>query len=326
VRDRWEPDMTTMRPSQPDKSTATSATARPPSRGATGITGLAAGCLLAAPLVALVARVLMTPWYQDESNHLDSDRYLTAVAEAATRNDVGAGLTFLSGILFAGVALVLARVVRERMPRLALIGGCLGVVGAFGLASVGVASMTYNQIARADERDTMISLMTRLYDADQAGVFFLAMVLGAIGAVLLAIGLYRDPTVSRVAAVLSGLGIAAVFISASGPVRSVIIGSALIATLGLGWIAMSLWSRRFAVATAGIGAAVALASGLVLSPNSPAEDGRALASTVESDAQSAAPIPDTHDRYRSLVVRWGADCIITGGGRMWVSQALHCHE
>jgi hypothetical protein len=112
-------------------------------------------------------------------------------------------LTFLSGILFAAVALVLARVVRERMPRLAMLGGCLGVVGAFGLASVGVASMTDSQIAQAPERDAMISLMDRLYDADQSGVF----------------------------------------ITASGPVGSVIVGSALIATVGLGWLAASRWRR-----------------------------------------------------------------------------------
>ena len=210
-----------------------------------GMTAWSALCLLAAPLVALVARLLSTPWYQDESDHLDASRYLTAVADAATRNDVGAGLTFGSAILFAGAAVVLTGIVRERSPRLGLVGGSLTVIGAFGLASVGVGSMTFGQIARADERDTMVSLINQLYDSAQIGlVFFVAMVLGAIGAVVLAIGLYRSQMVSRVAAVLSGVGVGAVFISASGPVKSVIVGSAVVATVGLGWIALGMWSRR----------------------------------------------------------------------------------
>jgi len=208
------------------------------------MTAWSALCLLAAPLVALVARLLSTPWYQDESDHLDASRYLTAVADAATRNDIGAGLTFVSAILFAGAAVVLTGIVRERSPRLGMIGGSLTVIGAFGLASVGVGSMTFGQIARADERDTMVSLMSQLYDSAQIGlVFFVAMVLGAIGAVVLAIGLYRSQVVSRVAAVLTGFGIAAVFISASGPVKSVIVGSAVVATVALGWIAVGMWSR-----------------------------------------------------------------------------------
>ncbi len=209
------------------------------------MTAWSALCLLAAPLVALVARLLSTPWYQDESDHLDASRYLTAVADAATRNDIGAGLTFVSAILFAGAAVVLTGIVREPSFRLGMIGGSLTVIGAFGLASVGVGSMTFGQIARADERDTMVSLMNQLYDSAQIGlVFFVAMVLGAIGAVVLAIGLYRSQMVSRVAAVLSGIGVGAVFISASGPVKSVIVGSAVVATVGLGWIALGMWGRR----------------------------------------------------------------------------------
>jgi hypothetical protein len=215
---------------------------RSPTRALTGVQAVS---LVAAPLVALVARFLMTPWYQDESDHLDADRYLNALADAASRNDLGAGLTFLSGILFAGAVWVLAGVVRVRMPRLGLVGGWLGVIGAFGISSVGVASMTYNQIARADERDTMISLMNQLYDADQtSGVFFGAMLLGAIGAVLLAIGLYRSKIVPRAAAVLTGLGIAAVMLTAPGPAAAFIVGAAVIATAGMAWVAASLWSRR----------------------------------------------------------------------------------
>ena len=255
------------------------------------LTALSALCLLAAPSAALIARVLSTPWHQDETDHLDADRYLTEVADTATRNDIGAGLTFVSAILFAGVAVVLARIVRERSPRLSLIGSILSIIGAFGLASVGVASMTFGQIARMDERDVMISLMDRLYDSPQTGgVFFLATLMGAVGAVLLAIGLYRSRAVPRAAAVLSGIGTAAVLITATGPIKGFVVGAAVIATVGLWWIAMSLWSRRSATAAAGLGAALALAGGLILIPNGSAEDGRAVATTVANQPMPVAPV------------------------------------
>ncbi|MGH8881836.1 MAG: hypothetical protein ACRD0P_31555, partial [Stackebrandtia sp.] len=121
-------------------------------------------------------------------------------------------------------------------------------------------------------------------------VFFLAMLMGAVGAVLLAIGLYRSRAVPRAAAVLSGIGTAAVLITATGPIKGFVVGAAVIATVGLWWIAMSLWSRRSATAAAGLGAALALAGGLILIPNGSAEDGRAVATTVANQPMPVAPV------------------------------------
>jgi MFS family permease len=339
--------------------TATDATPTPVDAPTRDLTALSALCLLAAPLVALLARVLSTPWHQDETDHLDANRYLTEVADAATRNDLGAGLTFVSAVLFAGVAVVLARIVRERSPRISLVGAILSVIGAFGLASVGVASMTFGQIARMDERDTMISLMDRLYDSAQTGgVFFLAMLVGAVGAVLLAIGLYRSRAVPRAAAVLSGIGTAAVLITATGPMRGFVVGSAVIATVGLWWIAVSLWSRRAATAAAGLGAALALAGGLILVPDGSAEDGRAAATTLANSPTSVAPVQEravlcfgsadvsehwlgsgavapclsarADDRHRNLLMRRAAhqdvNCVLAAGGERWIIQAARCRR
>jgi hypothetical protein len=202
------------------------------------------GCVLAAPLVALVARALMTPWYQDESDQPDSARYLAELAESPVRNEIGAGLTFLSAVLFAGAALVLTGIVRKRMPRLGAAGGALTVIGAFGLVTVSVQTMASAQIARFGEADTMIPLMDELYSAPQMSSFYVAMIAGAVGAVLLAVGLYRSQVVPRAAAILTGLGIAAVLLTAPGPAVAFIVGAAIIATVGMAWTAVSLWSRR----------------------------------------------------------------------------------
>lgn len=203
------------------------------------VTPAQAACLLAAPLVALAARVLMTPWLQDEQDLPDNARYLAELASAPVRNDVGAGLTLLSAVLFVGAAYVLAGIVRRRMPRLALTGAALVVVGAFGLASVSVVSMIAGEMARAADRETMIALLDRLMTAPQFGVYSLTLFAGAAGAVLLAIGLYRSRIVPRAAAVLAGVGAAAIMITAPGPLASFIIGAAVLAVAGLAWVAVA---------------------------------------------------------------------------------------
>lgn len=202
-----------------------------------------AGILLAAPLVAVAARVVMTPWYQDDSDQPDSARYLAELAESPGRNEIGAGLTFVSAVLFVGAALVLAGIVRRRMPRLAFTGGALLVVGALGVATVSTQSMASSQIARFGERETMIPLMDELYSAPQLSSYYLAMIAGAIGAILLAVGLYRCRIVPRAAAIVTGLGIASVMLTAPGPFAVVIVGAAVVATAGLSWVVVALWSR-----------------------------------------------------------------------------------
>jgi hypothetical protein len=207
------------------------------------ISAVQAGCLLAAPAVAFAARILTPPWFQDEQNQPDNARYLAEIAEAPGRNDLGASLTLLSAILFAGVAIVLAGIVRRRMPRLGLVAGVLAGVGSFGLAAVSAQAMVGGQFARAADRDRMIALMDQLMTASPFAIYFLALVLGAVGALLLAVGLYRSALVPRAAAVLTGLGIAAVMLTTTGPAVVFVAGSAVIAAAGLSWVALAARRR-----------------------------------------------------------------------------------
>jgi hypothetical protein len=98
-------------------------------------------------------------------------------------------------------------------------------------------------LARAGDRGRMVALMDQLMTAAPFQIYFVALIGGALGAVLLAIGLYRSQIVPRAAAVLAGLGIAAVMVTATGPATVFVAGASVIAVAGLGWVALA--ARRF---------------------------------------------------------------------------------
>jgi hypothetical protein len=197
------------------------------------------GFLLAAPLAAVAARLLLTPWYQDEADRPDNARLLDEVVAAPLRNDIGAGLTLLSAILFACAAVVIGGLVRSRSPKVGLAGQALAVVGAFGLASLSAQQMVIMQAARVDDRAAMLDLLDRLYTAPQANLFFAVLLLGAVGWALLGFGLYRGRVVPRAAAVLVGIGGVAVMVTAPGPAVAFVAGAAIVAMIGLTWVALA---------------------------------------------------------------------------------------
>jgi hypothetical protein len=200
--------------------------------------------VVAAPLVALGARLLNTPWYQDDADRPDHARLLDEMASSTAANDVGAVLTLVSGMLFAAVAVVLGLWVRSRMPRTATAGIVLGAIGGFGLVAFADQLMIVGQAARLEEhRGAMLALLELSYDSPQAGLSYLLLVLGALGWVLLGVVLYRSRTVPRAAAVLAALGGAGVMVTAPGPLVSFIAGAAAISLVGLAWIAASARGR-----------------------------------------------------------------------------------
>lgn len=198
------------------------------------------GVLVAAPVVALAARLLNTPWYQNDDDTPDNARLLTEVASSTGANDVGAVLTLVSGMLYLAAAVVLGMWLRSRMPKTATTSLVLGAIGGFGLVAFADQLMIVGQAARLDEhRDAMIALLELNYDSPQAGLSYLLLVLGALGWILVGVALYRSRAVPRAAAVLTAIGGAGVMVTAPGPLVSFVAGAAVISLVGLVWVAVS---------------------------------------------------------------------------------------
>ena len=202
-----------------------------------------AGALVAAPALAVVARVLITPWYQDDANKPDNSRVLTEVADSVGRNQAGAVLAVLSAALFVVAAIVVGGIVRARSPRVAWAGVVLAGLGAFGLALFAAFVGVITIMAGHDDREAMLELMTRLNESAVAGVSFLVLVLGAVGWLVLGYGLYRAAAIPRAAAVFSAVGGAGVMLTTTGPAISFIAGSAVLCLLGFAWVALAAQRR-----------------------------------------------------------------------------------
>lgn len=199
------------------------------------------GVLIAAPAVAVVARLLTTPWYQDDADQPDSARFLADIADAPVRNDIGMVLSVVAALLFTCAAVAVGLQVREKMPRVGTAGMLMAATGGVGLAMFSDQLLMAAQAADLEgERSAMAELFDQSYSAPLGNFFFLLLIIGALGWVLLGIGLYRTRTVARAAAVVAALGGAAVMLTAPGPLTSFIAGAAVISLIGLAWVAAGL--------------------------------------------------------------------------------------
>jgi Domain of unknown function (DUF4386) len=195
--------------------------------------------VVAAPAVAVLARLLTTPWYQDDNNQPDDARVLTEIADAVARNEVGAVLALLSAVLFAVAAIVVGGIVRAGSPRVGWAGLVLAGIGAFGLAVFSTFVAVITVIAQHDDREAMLELMAQINDSPIPGVSYSLLILGALGWIILGYGLYRSSAIPRAAAVLSALGGAGVMLTTPGPLTSFIAGSAVLCLLGFAWVALA---------------------------------------------------------------------------------------
>jgi hypothetical protein len=105
------------------------------------------------------------------------------------------------------------------------------------MACVGAVSLVAGQIVRHTAPEIAATLWGHL--ALDLAPIDLMILIGVLGFVLLAIGLFRSRRVPRIAAVLVGLGGAATMITSQGPIRPLLVTAAAILLAGLAWIAMT---------------------------------------------------------------------------------------
>ena len=169
--------------------------------------------------------------------------YIREVADDPARSDLGASLVIVGAMLLVSGVLVLARLVAVDRPRLAVTGAILGVIGWVGMACVSMAALVAGQLVRLGDADASIALWDRVWNSDKLWPI-MTVHLGALGFIVLAVGLFRAGVVPRAASVLVGLGGAMTMTTAAGPIRPLLIAAATIALVGFSWVASTFHVYR----------------------------------------------------------------------------------
>src|SRR5258708_3713688 len=108
----------------------------------TTVTRTQTACLVAAPAVLVVARVLMTP-FRDQDQ---TAGYLTAIARDHAISDLGAVLTIAGALLLIPAFIALGRIARNGMPNLAWAGVGLAVVGSAAMTMIATIALVGAQV------------------------------------------------------------------------------------------------------------------------------------------------------------------------------------
>jgi hypothetical protein len=193
--------------------------------------------LITGPLVVLAARLVLVPYWDE------ADVYIREVADDPARSDLGASLVIVGAMLLVSGVLVLARLVAFDHPRLAVTGAILGIVGCVGMACVSMAALIAGQMVRLGDTEASIALWERVWNSDKLWPI-MTVHLGALGFIVLAVGLFRAGVVPRAASVLVGVGGAMTMTTAAGPIRPLLIAAAAIAVVGFGWTAATTSTVR----------------------------------------------------------------------------------
>jgi hypothetical protein len=198
----------------------------------TALTPIQTACLVAAPLTLALGRT------QLNLNWDDAPDYLAEMAANPVSTDLGSLLTLAGSILLIPAVLGLAGIVRIRTPRLAAVGGALAVLGAISGIVVATTALVGGHIAEQATNAATAELWTGIWSDSRVGPPLL--IAGIIGFVLLAVGLFRSGVVPRTAAVLVGVGAVATLVTSVGPVRALVVGSAVLTLAAFGWIAVAI--------------------------------------------------------------------------------------
>jgi len=200
------------------------------------LTPIQTTCLVAAPLALVAGRT------QLNLNWDDAPAYLAQMASNPVGTDVGSLLTLAGSILLIPAVLGLAGLARVRTPRLAAVGGVLAVLGAISGIVVATMALVGGHIADQATDPAAAELWTRIWSDSRLGPPLL--IGGIVGFVLLAAGLFRSGAVPRTAAVLVGVAGVATLVTSVGPVRALVVGSAVLALVAFGWIVAAVRERQ----------------------------------------------------------------------------------
>lgn len=186
--------------------------------------------LVGAPLLMAIGRGLLVP-LDDQ----DWDGVMTSMAANQARSDAGWLIALAATGLLTVTAVLLANRLRDtgriRMAMFATVATAFGWAASAALCASG---LFLSVAAGAPDRAAQVQVQEEFVAAASSGVGFVMVVLGAIGYIVLAVGLARSGLVSKGAAVLMAVGGAATLITTPGPVTPLLVLAALLLTAGHG--------------------------------------------------------------------------------------------
>ena len=134
--------------------------------------------------VCLLAFALLSVGFMTLQPELPDDRaqWLTTIADARAAASAAAQMFLWSQLPFAVSVVGLVAWLRPRFPRLTIIGGVFGVLGAFGHTVAG--SWTLTQIVMADEPTHRDAYSQLIAAQEQSALIVPFLVIGVVGTVV----------------------------------------------------------------------------------------------------------------------------------------------
>ena len=186
--------------------------------------------LVGAPLLMAIGRGLLVP-LDDQ----DWDGVMTSMAANQGRSDAGWLIALAAAGLLTVTAVLLANRLRDTgRPRMAMFATVAIALGWTASAALCAGGLFLSVAAGAPDRAAQVQVQEDVVAAASSGVGFAMVILGAIGYIVLAVGLARSGVVNKGAAVLMAVGGAATLITTPGPVTPLLVLAALLLTAGHG--------------------------------------------------------------------------------------------
>ena len=191
---------------------------------------LAAGSLIAAPLVLLAGELLHPPF------HLDPARQLAVVAANPDRWYLAHLLSLIGFALLVPASLGLTQLVGQRQAALADLGGTLALLGM--LAATGLLSIdgfgVWQMAQPAADRAEMAALLDRILTSPGVLALYLVSLASAVGLLVLTLRLYRSQLLPAWTAGLVATGVAVWFTGEAAASKATMVAGVALLALGLG--------------------------------------------------------------------------------------------
>ncbi|MEO6511084.1 MAG: DUF4386 family protein [Nocardioides sp.] len=192
--------------------------------------------LVIGPVVTVVARLISVPWNDD--GRRGANEVVGRFAEHPGRADAGAALVMAGGVLLVLTVLALSLVLARAKPRTAAVSGVLMLCGCASIIALGTMSATTGQMVRHAPVDVAVDVVSHL-TVDSYAINVLTL-LGALGWLVLGVGLFRSRQLQRPTAVLVAFGGFTTTFTAAGPILVLVVGTAALLLAGTALAAVHL--------------------------------------------------------------------------------------